>query len=137
MASLNLCQFIGNIGRIETRYLTNGDAVTNFSIAVNDAWKDKDGNKQEKCEWVNVVAYKKLAEIMSQFCEKGMQIYVSGKLQTRKWQNKEGVDVYTTEIIADRMQMLGGKRDDGEERPQQKQDSGENWFEDFDGDVPF
>ena len=84
MASLNLCQFIGNIGKIETRYLSNGDAVTNCSIAVNETWKDQNGDKQERCEWVSITAYKKLAEIMQSYCIKGMQIYVSGKMQTQK-----------------------------------------------------
>lgn len=109
MASLNQCNFIGNIGKIETRYLNNGDAITNCSIAVNESYKDKEGNKQEKVEWVNITAYRKLAEIMSTYCAKGMQIYVSGKMSTRKYTDKDGIERYTTQIIAEDMKMLGNR----------------------------
>ena len=111
MASLNLCQFIGRIGNIENRYMSNGDAVVNCSIAVNESYKDKNGDKQEKTEWVNVVVYRKLAEIMASYCTKGMLIYVSGKISTRKWEDKNGVERYTTEIIASDMKMLGSARE--------------------------
>ena len=114
MSSLNLCQFIGNIGKIETRFLSNGDAVTNCSLAVNETWKDQNGDKQERCEWVNVTAYKKLAEIMSEFCQKGMQVYVSGRMQTRKYTDKNGVERYSTDIIANDMKMLGSKQGNSE-----------------------
>ena len=105
MASLNLCQFIGNIGKIETRYSSNGDAITNFSIACNESFKDKNGDKVDKTEWISCVAFRKLAEIMTQYCHKGMQIYVSGKLQTRKYTDKNGIERYVTEVIADEMKM--------------------------------
>ena len=141
MASLNLCQFIGHIGKIDTRYLSNGDAVTNCSLAVNESWKDKDGNKQEKCEWVNVTAYRKLAEIMAEYCKKGTQIYVSGKLQTRKWTDKEGIERYTTEIIATNMKMLGSRSGDSEKSaPAKSQNSAQSGtgFDDMDdSDIPF
>ena len=141
MASLNLCQFIGHIGKIDTRYLSNGDAVTNCSLAVNESWKDKDGNKQEKCEWVNVTAYRKLAEIMAEYCKKGTQIYVSGKLQTRKWTDKEGIERYTTEIIATNMKMLGSRSGDSEKsapaKSQNRAQSGTGFDDMDDSDIPF
>lgn len=139
MSSLNLCQFIGNIGKIETRYLSNGDAVTNCSIAVNESYKDKDGNKQEKVEWVNVTSYRKLAEIMSTYCVKGMQIYVSGKMSTRKYTDKQGIERYTTDIIANDMKMLGGKpaqsESHGSERAKSETQSG--GFDDMNDDIPW
>jgi len=139
MASLNLCQFIGNIGRIETRYLSNGDAVTNFSIACNESFKNKNGEKVEKTVWISCVAYRKLAEIMSEYCPKGMQIYVSGRLETRKFTDKNGIERYTTEIIASDMKMLGSKQSGSESKPlkQQAKPAG-NGFEDFEDDlIPF
>ena len=138
MASLNLCQFIGNIGKIETRYLSNGDAVTNCSIAVNETWKDQNGDKQERCEWVNITAYKKLAEIMQSYCIKGMQIYVSGKMQTRKYTDKNGIERYTTDIIATDMKMLVGKKDSSESNDSGGSKSSAGGFDDTDiDDVPF
>jgi single-strand DNA-binding protein len=108
--SVNKVILVGRLGKDpETRYMTNGEAVTNFSLATSETWKDKSGEKQEKTEWHNCVAYRKLAEIIAEYVKKGSQIYVEGKLQTRKWQTKEGQDRYTTEIVVDQMQMLGGK----------------------------
>jgi len=89
--------------------MPNGEAVCNFSIATTDSWKDKSGAKQERTEWHNIVMYRKLAEIAGEYLKKGRPVYVEGRLQTRKWQTKEGQDRYTTEIIADQMQMLGGR----------------------------
>lgn len=104
---LNLCQFIGRLGRDpEISYLASGDAVCNFSLAVG--WKGKD---KEGVEWVNVVAFKKLAEIISQYASKGQQIYISGKMRTRKWESRDGETKYSTEIVADQMQLLGSKSD--------------------------
>jgi single-strand DNA-binding protein len=104
---LNLCQFIGRLGKDpEQRFLPNGDAVVNFTLAVG--WKGKD---KEGCEWVNVVAFKKLAEIIGQYCTKGQQVYVSGKMRTRKWQDRDGADRYSVEVVADQMQLLGSKGD--------------------------
>ncbi len=114
MASLNQCNFIGNVGKIETRYMSNGDAVTNISLAVNENYKDKNGEKVEKTEWVNCVIYRKLAEIASQYVKVGAPLYLAGKLATRKWQDKEGKDRYTTEIIVNELQMIGGKQDGGQ-----------------------
>lgn len=108
MASVNKVILAGNLGRDpETRNMPDGGAVTNVSIATSETWKDKGGEKQEKTEWHRVVFFAKLAEVAGQYLKKGSQVYVEGRLQTRKWQNKDGVDQYTTEIIADRMQMLG------------------------------
>ena len=109
--SLNLCQFIGNLGKDpEVRYMPNGDPVANFSIGVSQTWKDKaTGEKKEATEWVRCTAYGKLAEVCGQYLKKGKQVYVSGRMNTRKWQDKQGQDRYTTEIIANEMQMLDSR----------------------------
>ena len=110
MPSVNKVILLGNLGRDpELRFMPNGDAVCNFSIATTDSWKDKAGEKQERTEWHNIVMYRKLAEIAGEYLKKGSSIYVEGRLQTRKWQTKEGQDRYTTEVIADSMQMLGSR----------------------------
>lgn len=110
MASLNKVLLIGNLGKDpEVRYMPNGDAVANFSIATTESYKDKNGDKQDKTEWHNITMYRKLAEIAGQYLKKGSQVYLEGKIQTRKWQDKEGKDRYTTEIICDEMKMLGGR----------------------------
>ncbi|WP_047539936.1 single-stranded DNA-binding protein [Methylotenera versatilis] len=109
MASVNKVILVGNLGRDpEVRYMPNGEAVANFSIATTENWKDKSGVKQEKTEWHNIVMYRKLAEIAGEYLKKGRPVYVEGRLQTRKWE-KDGVTRYSTEIIADSMQMLGGR----------------------------
>ena len=116
MASLNKVLLIGNLGRDpETRFLPNGNAVCNFSIATTESWKDKQsGQKQEKTEWHNISMYGRLAEIAGQYLKKGSSVYIEGRLQTRKWQDKQtGADRYTTELIADEMKMLGGRGDGG------------------------
>lgn len=150
MATLNLCQFIGNVGKIETRFAPSGDAVTNISLACNESWRDKDsGEKKESTEWVRIVMFGKLAEIAQKYVTKGSAIYVSGKMTTRKWTNKEGVDQYTTEIRADQMQMLGSKEGGGDSAPRPQQDRPQRQaqpaqsppaaggFGDFDDDIPF
>src|SRR5438132_4186044 len=110
MASVNKVILVGNLGRDpETRYTTSGEAVTNVSIATTDTWKDKSGEKQERTEWHRVAFFGKLAEIAGEYLKKGSQVYVEGSLRTRKWQDKEGQEKYTTEIVADRMQMLGSR----------------------------
>ena len=110
MASVNKVILVGNLGRDpETRYTTSGEAVTNVSVATTDTWKDKSGEKQERTEWHRVAFFGKLAEIAGEYLKKGSQVYVEGRLQTRKWQDKEGQERYTTEIVADRMQMLGSR----------------------------
>jgi single-strand DNA-binding protein len=99
---------IGNLGRDpETRYMPEGGAVTNLSIATTDKWKDKNGELQEKTEWHRVSMFGKLAEIAAEYLKKGAQVYVEGRLQTRKWQDKDGSDKYSTEVVANVMQMLG------------------------------
>ncbi|CAB4132996.1 Ssb Single-stranded DNA-binding protein [uncultured Caudovirales phage] len=113
MASVNKAILIGNLGRDpEVRYSLDGAAVCNISIATTSSWKDKNsGEKREETEWHRVVFYGKLAEIAGEYLKKGRPVYVEGRLKTRKWQNKEGADQYSTEIIADQMQMLGGRDD--------------------------
>jgi single-strand DNA-binding protein len=109
MASVNKVILVGNLGRDpEVRYMPNGEAVANFSIATTENWKDKSGVKQEKTEWHNIVMYRRLAEIAGEYLKKGRPVYIEGRLQTRKWE-KDGVTRYTTEIIGDQMQMLGSK----------------------------
>ncbi len=108
--SVNKVILIGRLGKDpETRYMTSGEAVTNATLATSENWKDKSGEKQEKTEWHNLVFYRRLAEIAGEYLKKGSQIFVEGKLQTRKWQDKEGKDRYTTEIVVNEMTMLGGK----------------------------
>ena len=153
MASVNKVILIGNLGRDpETRYMPDGGAVTNVSIATTETWKDKSGEKQEKTEWHRVAFFGKLAEIAGEYLKKGSQVYVEGRLQTRKWQDKDGQDKYTTEIVADRMQMLGsrqgmgsGDREAGGEReggsrpaskPSGAKPAGSK-FDDFEDDIPF
>ena len=109
--SVNKVILVGRLGKDpETRYMTSGEAVTNATLATSENWKDKSGEKQEKTEWHNLVFYRRLAEVAGEYLKKGAQIYIEGKIQTRKWQDKEsGKDRYTTEIIVNEMQMLGGK----------------------------
>ncbi len=110
MASVNKVILIGNLGADpETRYLPSGDAVTNIRIATTDTWKDKNGEKQEHTEWHRVAFFGKTAEIAGEYLKKGSPVYIEGRIRTRKWQDKEGKDRYTTEIIARDMQMLGGR----------------------------
>lgn len=119
MASVNKVIIVGNLGRDpETRYMPNGEAVTNIAVATTESWKDKNsGEKKELTEWHRITFYRKLAEIAGQYLKKGSQIYVEGRLQTRKWQDKDGVERYTTEIIADTMQMLGSRQGQGSSAP--------------------
>ncbi len=110
MASVNKVILIGNLGKDpETRHMTNGDAVTNITLATTDTWKDKNGEKQEKTEWHRVTFYRKLAEIVGEYLKKGRSVYVEGRLETKKWTDKNGVERYTTEIVATDMKMLGDK----------------------------
>ncbi|MGY0197565.1 single-stranded DNA-binding protein [Leptothrix sp. BB-4] len=114
MASVNKVILIGNLGRDpEVRYTPNGAAVCNVSVATTRNWKSKEGDRQEETEWHRVVFYDRLAEIAGEYLRKGRPVYVEGRLKTRKWQDKEGKDVYTTEIIADQMQLLGGREGGG------------------------
>lgn len=108
--SVNKVILVGRLGKDpETRYMTNGEAVANATLATSENWKDKSGEKQEKTEWHNLVFYRRLAEIAGEYLKKGSQIYVEGRIQSRKYQTKEGQERYITEIIVNEMQMLGGK----------------------------
>ncbi|MEP4891221.1 MAG: single-stranded DNA-binding protein [Aliiglaciecola sp.] len=107
---VNKVILVGNIGQDpEVRYMPNGNAVANLSLATSESWKDQSGQMQERTEWHRLTMYRRLAEIAGEYLRKGSQIYVEGKLQTRKWQDQSGQDKYTTEIIVDQMQMLGGR----------------------------
>jgi single-strand DNA-binding protein len=110
MASVNKVILIGNLGRDpETRYTTGGDAVTNLRLATTETWKDKSGEKQEKTEWHTVVLFGRQAEIAGEYLKKGRSVYIEGRLQTRKYTDKEGVEKYSTEVVGDRMQLLGSR----------------------------
>ncbi len=152
MASVNKVILIGNLGADpEVRYMPSGDAITNIRLATTDVWKDKNGDKQERTEWHRVAFFGKLAEIAGEYLKKGSQVYIEGRLQTRKWQDKDGQDRYTTEIVADRMQMLGSRGGGGngyevQDRPATGSGSGTaagkavkkgGDFEDFEDDIPF
>jgi len=121
MASVNRVILVGNLGEDpETRYTADGATITNIRLATTDAWKDKaTGERKEATEWHRVVFFGKLAEIAAEYLKKGAQVYIEGRIKTRKWQGKDGQDKYTTEITADSMQMLGrrGERQDDSARP--------------------
>jgi len=155
MASVNKVILVGNLGRDpETRYMPDGGAITNISVATTDKWKDKAGEMQEKTEWHRVAFFGKLAEIAGEYLKKGSQVYVEGRLQTRKWQDKDGQDKYTTEIVANAMQMLGSRQGmgggaavserepaeggapRGAARPAGAKPAGGK-FDDFEDDIPF
>lgn len=111
---VNKVILVGNLGNDpEVRYMPNGNAVANLSLATSESWKDQQGQMQERTEWHRLTMYRRLAEVAGEYLRKGSQIYVEGKLQTRKWQDQQGQDRYTTEIIVDQMQMLGGRTQDG------------------------
>ena len=112
---VNKVIIVGNLGQDpETRYMPSGSAVNNFTVATNESWKDKQtGEQKDRTEWHRVAMFNRLAEIAAEYLRKGSQVYIEGKLRTRKWQGQDGNDRYTTEIIADEMQMLGGRGDGG------------------------
>lgn len=149
MASINKVILIGNLGRDpEVRYLPDGGAITNISIATTEVWKDKSGEKQERTEWHRVAFFGRLAEIAGEYLKKGSQVYVEGSLRTRKWQDKEGQERYTTEIVASEMKMLGSRgggaepmtreapaaAEGGGAKPQAKKGGA---FDEMDDDIPF
>ena len=142
---VNKVILIGNLGRDpELRVMPNGKAVCNFSIATSEAWKDKQtGEQKEKTEWHNISTFGPLAEICGNHLGKGSQVYIEGKLQTRKWQDKEGKDRYTTEIIADEVQFLGGrsasesKPSEGKPAPKAAKPIASEPQGGFDDDIPF
>ncbi|HSV70904.1 MAG TPA: single-stranded DNA-binding protein [Methylibium sp.] len=162
MASINKVILIGNLGRDpEVRYTPSGSAVCNVTLATTRNWKDKNsGDKVEETEWHRIVFYDRLAEIAGEYLKKGRSIYVEGRLKTRKWQDKDGVEKYTTEVIAEEMKMLGGREGlgggeaegGGGERPQRSapaprpaprsapaaaQPKSSTGFDDMDDDIPF
>lgn len=115
MAGVNKVILFGHLGRDpEMRYLPDGTAVANMTIATSESYKDRDGNRQERTEWHRVALFARTAEVAGEYLRKGSQAYIEGRLRTRKWTDKDGQDRYTTEIIGDRMQLLGGRRSDGE-----------------------
>ena len=144
MASVNKAIIIGNLGRDpETRFLPNGDAVCNFSIATTEKWKDKSGEMKESTEWHRISAFGKTAEVCGEYLRKGSSVYIEGRIQTRKWTDKDGNDRYTTEIRCDRMQMLGGKsqgdtpqREPAASKPAESKPAA-GGFDDMPDDIPF
>jgi single-strand DNA-binding protein len=141
MASVNIIIILGSLGKDpEIRYTTTGTAVASFSVATSDKFKNRSGEWEEKTEWHNVTLWGRQAEIAGEYLAKGKQVHIVGRLQTRKWQDKDGKDRYTTEIVGDKMQFIGsGSKGDGN-RQQQKPSSEESAFGDFDpgtDDIPF
>lgn len=137
MPSVNKTILIGHLGKDpEVRYMPNGDAVANVSLATTDKWKDKSGESHERTEWHRLSFFGKVAQIVEKYVKKGDAIYVEGRLQTRKWQDKDGSDRYTTEIVCDQMKMLGGKSEPREPQEPPKQAAQQALDDPFD-DVPF
>lgn len=118
---LNRCEFIGHLGAApDVKYTQAGDAIANFSVAATEKWRDKDGNQQERTEWVRVVTFKKLAEICGEYLDKGSLVYVSGRMQTDKFTGSDGVEKYSTKIVVDTMKMLSKRDDGGNEQQSQR-----------------
>jgi len=149
---VNKVILVGNLGKDpETRYMPSGSAVTNLTLATSESWKDKQtGDQQERTEWHKIAMFGRLAEIAAEYLRKGSQVYIEGKLRTRKWQDKEGKDRWTTEIVADEMQMLGSKSGGAgagapaaagsapQQRPAAVNDAADGGPPgDFDDDIPF
>ena len=137
--SVNKAIILGRIGRDpEVRFMPNGEAVANFSVATSESWKGKDGQKQERTEWHNVTLYRKLAEIAGQYLKKGSQVYIEGKIQSRKYTGKDGIERTAYEIIGSEMKMLGGNT--GTEsipEPPTKREPNQTQHDDFKDDIPF
>ena len=143
---INKVILIGNLGKDpEVRYMPNGNAVANVTLATSESWKDKNtGETQERTEWHRVVFFRRLAEVVGEYVKKGSKIYVEGRLQTRKWQDQSGQDRYTTEIVADQMQMLDARGSGGGDYAPQQRDSAAAApasappaDDSFDDDIPF
>jgi len=145
---INKVIVVGNLGQDpDTRYMPSGSAVTNITVATNESWKDKQtGEQKDRTEWHKVAFFGRLAEIAAEYLRKGSQVYVEGKLRTRKWQDKDGNDRYTTEIVADEMQMLGGRggagggapmRNDAPSQGAPSSPPPQGSSDDFDDDIPF
>lgn len=143
--SVNKCLFIGNLtADPEIRTMPNGEQVANFTIALNERYKAKDGNVVENVEYVRIVLYRRLAEIAAQYLRKGSQVYIEGRLKTRKWQDNNGQDRYSTEIQCDNLQMLGGRNQDAaqnqppkQQKAQSKSQQSEPPMDAFDDNIPF
>ena len=151
--SVNKAILIRHLGKDpEVRYMPNGEAVANVTLATSETWKDKTGEKQEKTEWHNIVFFKRLAEIAGQYLKKGSLIYVEGRITTEKWRTKEGQDRYTTKIVANEMKMLGGKSSGASSfevvenksaasssgsAPAKSAPAAKSNFDNFDDDIPF
>ena len=152
---INKVIIVGNLGGDpETRYMPSGSAVTNLTVATNESWKDKQtGEQKDRTEWHKVAMFNRLAEVAAEYLRKGSQVYIEGKLRTRKWQDKNGQDRWTTEIIADEMQMLGGRGGGGGSAPMNSSSDSASTHsssdsapssappqpgpDDFDDDIPF
>ena len=142
---VNKVILVGNLGKDpEIRYMPNGNAVANLTLATSESWKDKQtGDQQERTEWHRIVMFRRLAEIAGEYLKKGSQVYIEGKLQTRKWQDNSGNDRYTTEIVADEMQMLGSRGGGSAGFAEQPASAKEpasataSASQDFDDDIPF
>jgi single-strand DNA-binding protein len=143
MASVNKVIIVGNVGKDpETRYLPSGDAVCNITVATTDKWKDKaSGEQKEQTEWHRISFFGRLGEIAGEYLKKGSAVYVEGSIHTRKWKDKDGQDRYSTEIKGSSMQMLGGKQQGEQSRPDPSKAapaaSGGSGFADMDDDIPF
>lgn len=139
MASVNKVILVGNLGKDpETRYAPSGDAICNITLATTDTWRDKaTGEKREATEWHRVAFFGKLAEIAGQYLRKGSQVYVEGSLRTRKWQDKDGQDRYTTEVEATEMKMLGGRSDNSQSNTSRRAQAEGATVGDLDDDIPF
>ncbi len=144
MSSVNKVIILGNLGKDpETRYMPDGGAVTNITVATTETWKDKNGEKQEKTEWHRITFFGKQAEIAGEYLHKGKQVYIEGRLETKKYTDKQGVEKYATGIIASELKLLGGKpkEEGGNEEPSEQrrkptQKTGTG-FDDMDDDIPF
>ena len=139
MAGVNKVILVGNLGRDpEVRYTPNGVAIANFSIATSEEWKDKDtGERQERVEWHRIVAWRRLGEICGEYLHKGSQVYIEGRLQTREWEDRDGNKRYTTEIVAQNMQMLGRPSREGRAESQEERYPDEEPISIPDDDIPF
>lgn len=147
MASLNKVEIIGNLGRDpDMKYMPSGDAIANIAVATSMKWKDKEGTPKEETEWHRISFFGKLAEIVGKYCVKGSSVYIEGRLKTRKYTDKDGVEKYATEIIADKLLMLGGRPEGAGAAPAQQQRQApapaarpapKPNFSDMDDDIPF
>lgn len=136
MASVNKAIIIGNLGRDpETRYMPDGGAVTNITVATTEKWKDKSGEAKEQTEWHRIVFFGKLAEIASEYLKKGSAVYVEGRIETKKYTDKDGAEKYATQIVGSTMQMLGAKPN--QEPRQQEKPKPRAGFDDMEDDIPF